>query len=163
MTDLHLSDQAVAAFADGVLTGRARERAKRHTELCAECHAAVAGQREAVWALRAAPAPSLPGGLLERLRGLPETTPITPAPTVLTPDGTAMLSSFAGASALVAPSPTAHRGTRPAVKPLLGAASLLTAVGLLAAGSSTATVSGEPVDRGPAQPPPAAVFVQSGR
>ena len=37
----HLSDEAVAAFADGVLGGSARERARQHVEECAECRTAV--------------------------------------------------------------------------------------------------------------------------
>jgi anti-sigma factor RsiW len=66
----HLSDEAVAAFADGALADGARARAARHVAECAECAHAVAVQREAVWALRAAPAPALPGDLLERLRAV---------------------------------------------------------------------------------------------
>ena len=65
----HLSDEAVAAFADGVLRGHARERASRHVEECTECHEAVRVQREAAWALRAAPAPQLPIDLAARQRG----------------------------------------------------------------------------------------------
>jgi anti-sigma factor RsiW len=101
----HLSDEAIAAFADGVLRGAARERAARHTHSCAECAHAVAVQREAVWALRAAPAPALPLSLVERLREVPETTPISaPAtPTAMGPDGSAMFAAFGsmGAAAFV--------------------------------------------------------------
>jgi len=101
----HLSDEAIAAFADGVLRGAARERAARHTTGCPECAFAVAVQREAVWALRTAPAPSLPSTLIDRLREVPETTPIAaPAtPSALGPDGSAMFAAFGslGAAALV--------------------------------------------------------------
>ena len=80
MREQHLSDEAIAAFADDVLPKHARERARRHTAACPECNYAVAVQREAVWALRAAPAPSLPIGLLDRLREVPATTPIRHVP-----------------------------------------------------------------------------------
>jgi len=33
----HLSDEALAAFADGVLSGHARDRATRHAAGCPEC------------------------------------------------------------------------------------------------------------------------------
>ncbi|WP_375496620.1 RNA polymerase subunit sigma-70 [uncultured Jatrophihabitans sp.] len=91
MSTQHLSDEAVAAYADGVLRGHARERAARHTEACAECAHAVRVQREAAWALRAAPAPALPTSLADRLRTLPDTTPITMPPTVVDDDGTTMM------------------------------------------------------------------------
>lgn len=93
MNSQHLSDEAVAACADGVLRGHARERATRHIAQCAECANAVQVQREAAWALRAAPAPSLPSGLVDRLRGLPGVTPLAAPPTVLAPDGSTMFST----------------------------------------------------------------------
>jgi hypothetical protein len=94
MREQHLSDEAVAAFADGVLRGHARERAQRHTTGCAECAYAIAVQREAVWALRAAPAPSLPTTLMDRLRQVPITTPIQTVPTALAEDGSTMFAAF---------------------------------------------------------------------
>jgi anti-sigma factor RsiW len=112
MTRDHLSDEAIAAVADDVLTGRARERARRHISECPECNYAVAVQREAVWALRAAPAPSLPSGLLDRLRGVPETTPVTQIPSATDEHGTAMFATVSGpAAALVAAKPD-ERGRR---------------------------------------------------
>ena len=99
----HLSDEAVAAFADDVLRGGARDRAKRHCAECAECNHAVAVQREAVWALRAAPAPSLPIGLLDRLRDVPVTTPIQHVPTHVDEQGVAMFASFAAPAAAFVP------------------------------------------------------------
>jgi anti-sigma factor RsiW len=90
----HLSDEAIAAFADDVLTGHARERASRHAMACPECAHAVAVQREAVWALRAAPAPPLPSGLLDRLRDVPATTPVNRLPAAIGADGTAMFAAF---------------------------------------------------------------------
>jgi anti-sigma factor RsiW len=90
----HLSDEAVAAFADGVLAAGPRGRAERHLAECPECAYSVAEQRAAVWALRAAPAPALPSGLLDRLRELPTTTELPPDPLVLGPDGSAAFAAF---------------------------------------------------------------------
>jgi hypothetical protein len=97
----HLSDEAVAAYADGVLGGTARDRAGRHVRECAECNTAVRIQREAVAALRAAPAPPLPSSLAARLRSVPLTTPITTLPTAVGPDGSTMLATFGAAAAFV--------------------------------------------------------------
>jgi anti-sigma-K factor RskA len=127
-----LSDEAVAAFADGVLTGHARERATRHTEGCAECRQAVRVQREAVFALRAAPAPALPSDLLARLRTVPMTTPITTLPTAIGPDGTTMLATFAPMAALAPSEParTTHR-----MRPFVATAAVVAMAGALAASS----------------------------
>lgn len=90
----HLSEDAVAAFADGVLSAAAASRAQRHCAECPECADAVRGQRETAMMLRAAQAPSLPSGLLDRLTGVPMSAPLPPPrgglPTVLNADGTAM-------------------------------------------------------------------------
>ena len=90
----HLSEDAVAAFADGVLSAAAASRAQRHCDECAECADAVRGQRETAMMLRPAQAPPLPSGLLDRLAGLPMSTPLPPPrgglPTVLGADGTVM-------------------------------------------------------------------------
>ena len=85
----HLSDEAVAAYADGVLGRTARLRAERHLAECPECAYAVSVQREAVFALRDAPLPALPSGLLERLRAVPATTVLKSPPLALSPDGSA--------------------------------------------------------------------------
>jgi hypothetical protein len=131
MTAQHLSDEAVAAFADGVLSGHARERAARHVNACGECRQAVKVQREAVFALRAAGAPELPRALLDRLRTVPMTTPITMLPTAIAPDGTTMLSTFAPMAALV-PDQSArpHR-----MRPFVTTAAVVALAGSLAAGS----------------------------
>jgi hypothetical protein len=94
----HLSEDAVAAFADGVLSAAAEARARRHCSECRECAAAVRGQREAAMMLRAAAAPCLPSGLLDRLAGLPMSAQLPPPasglPTVLDADGVAMFVSY---------------------------------------------------------------------
>jgi hypothetical protein len=109
MKPQHLSDEAVAAFADGVLAGHARDRACRHLNECAECRLAVQEQRAAAAALRTAPAPSLPTNLLDRLRTLPLTTPLPPAPPqAIGPDGNAVLSTFAPMAAFAPSRPEGH-------------------------------------------------------
>src|SRR6185437_3536357 len=87
----HLSEDAVAAFADGVLSANATARARKHCAECAECAEAVRGQREAAMLLRTASAPSLPAGLLDRLAGLPMSAqlppPLSGLPTTLDSNG----------------------------------------------------------------------------
>jgi Putative zinc-finger len=133
MNPQHLSDEAVAAFADGVLTGSARERATRHIESCGECRHAVSVQREAAFALRAATAPALPNALLDRLRTVPQTTPLTTLPTALAPDGTTMLSTnFAPMAALV---PEQSERAPHRMRPFVTTAAIVALAGSLAAGS----------------------------
>src|SRR6185437_11542333 len=87
----HLSEDAVAAFADGRLSASATARARKHCAECAECAEAVRGQRETAMLLRTAGAPALPAGLLDRLAGLPMSAPLPPPlsglPTTLDPNG----------------------------------------------------------------------------
>jgi hypothetical protein len=96
----HLSDEAVAAFADGMLAVPAHNRALRHVDQCVECALAIDEQRAAVSALRAAPAPALPAGLLERLRAVPVTTPLTPSTMALAPDGSAVFPAYGTVTAM---------------------------------------------------------------
>lgn len=96
-TTSHLSDEAVAAFADGVLRDGARSRAQQHLSGCAECREAVRDQRAASAMLRAAPLPCLPTGLADRLRNLPATTSVPPSPftpAALTPDSQPLFAAF---------------------------------------------------------------------
>lgn len=80
----HLSDEAIAAYADDVLGAGARDRAARHVASCAECAHDVRRQYEARDALRAAAAPAAPSALLERLRQLPMTAPLSGPPSLRT-------------------------------------------------------------------------------
>lgn len=93
----HLSDEAIAAVADGALVGAPFSRAERHLGTCLECAQEVVAQRQASFALRAASIPSLPGGLADRLRGLPQTIPLE-APaivcSVLGDNGQPMFAAF---------------------------------------------------------------------
>jgi hypothetical protein len=130
MNPQHLSDEAVAAFADGVLSGSARDRAARHVSACPECRQAVQVQREAACALRTARAPELPGALRDRLRAVPMTTPITTLPTSMAPDGTTMLSTFAPMAALVPDQPHSRR-----TRPYITTAVILAMAGAVSAGS----------------------------
>jgi anti-sigma factor RsiW len=135
MNPQHLSDEAVAAFADGVLTGHARERATRHINSCGECRHAVNVQREAAFALRAAAAPPLPSALLDRLRTVPQTTPISTLPTALGPDGTTMLSTLPNFAPMAALVPNhSPRGTH-RMRPFVTTAAIVALAGTLAAGS----------------------------
>jgi anti-sigma factor RsiW len=180
----HLSDEAVAAFADGALGNGARGRAARHVANCPECAHAVAVQREAVWALRAAPAPALPGGLLDRLRAVPSTTPLSGRPLAVDPNGSAVFPAF-GTAAFVEPTrpaePTAfvrsdvparaaHSERRVRSYGLLTAAAAVVALGAVGgtvAGTRDAGPSipaeqspGAPVRIGPAGDTPADLFFQ---
>lgn len=124
----HLSDEAVAAFADGVLSGSARQRAQSHMAGCAECSDAVYGQRSASAMLRSASAPSVPTGLLERLRELPITAelPAIRFPSGLSADGQPMFAAFSGPGPVAEAGPTALGaagfGTAPFSSPWSGPA-----------------------------------------
>lgn len=108
----HLSDEAVAAAADGVLTGHARDRATRHIAGCAECAHAVRVQREAAWALRTAPAPPLPVDLLDRLRTVAgDAPPMLPGPWPDERSGTYL--PIAAPIAAIAPQSGAHGPAEP--------------------------------------------------
>ncbi|HEU5007407.1 MAG TPA: zf-HC2 domain-containing protein [Jatrophihabitantaceae bacterium] len=151
MNPQHLSDEAVAAFADGALTGLARQRARQHTADCPECAYAVAVQREAAWALRTAPAPALPSGLLDRLREVPATTPIQTPPTVLGSDGSTMLATFGNLAVPAAIVPVEQE--RPhRMRPIVGAAVAVAAAGVLAVSSAAHASSG---NASPSTPRPA--------
>jgi anti-sigma factor RsiW len=137
MKPQHLSDEAVAAYADGVLGGHARERARRHTADCPECAYSVAVQREAVWALRAAAAPSLPSGLFDRLLDVPATTPIRVVPTSIAEDGSTMFSTFGSMAsvgvAAAVPVQAAHRNR---AGPIAGTAAAVAVASLLVVSSA---------------------------
>jgi anti-sigma factor RsiW len=149
----HLSDEAVAAFADGALGNGARGRAARHIAQCPDCAHAVAVQREAVWALRAAPAPALPGGLLERLRAVPSTTPLNGQPIALDDDGSAVFPAF-GTAAFVEPPKNTRQAEDQSHDRRMRPYGLLTAaaavVMLGAVGGTVAATS----DAGPSVPAP---------
>jgi hypothetical protein len=161
----HLSEDAVAAFADGVLSATAAGRARRHCAECAECADAVRIQREAAMMLRTAQAPALPSGLLDRLAGLPMSTPLPPPcgglPTVLGADGTPVFVAHdvhkartadrhpdAGPSAEAA-RPAHRRGALPVT--VLASAAAVVAAGTFGGHVSTLATSDRPTPAGAAQ------------
>ena len=101
----HLSDEAVAAFADGALAAGPRTRAQQHLGDCAECRDAVRDQRRATAALRSAPSPCLPAGLTDRLRNLPGSTALpvnARAPAALSAGNQPMFAAFSVRSTVAA-------------------------------------------------------------
>ncbi len=142
----HLSDEAVVAFADGRLSTGAQNRATRHLAECPECAYSVAEQRAAVWTLRAAPAPALPGGLLERLQQLPSTTALPPTNFSLSPEGAPVFAAYADSGQrhahlfsrlLPASAPTRRMGQHVA---LATAALALVTLGTVASTAQASTV-----------------------
>jgi anti-sigma factor RsiW len=87
LPDLHLSEDALAAYVDGILSPAADERAAKHLRSCAECRTAVDVEREAKALLGAAPDPSLPAGLMSRLLDVPMTADLGGSDRVLAIDG----------------------------------------------------------------------------
>jgi hypothetical protein len=161
----HLSDEAIAAFADDVLAAAARNRAARHIAECGECAAAIDEQHLAVSVLRAAPAPTLPAGLLERLRAVPVTTPLRPQHLALAPDGSAVFPAFG--TVLASGEPVAfarpahrhefhlplampHAGRRTQQLALVAVAAAFLTVGLAASASADTGSSSSPVRSAPA-------------
>lgn len=87
LPDLHLSEDALAAYVDGTLSPAADERAAKHLRSCAECRAAVDVEREAKALLGAARDPCLPAGLMARLLDVPMTADLGGSDRVLAIDG----------------------------------------------------------------------------
>ena len=87
LPDLHLSEDALAAYVDGILSPAADERAAKHLRSCAECRTAVDVEREAKALLGAAPDPSPPAGLMARLLDVPMTADLGGSDRVLAIEG----------------------------------------------------------------------------
>lgn len=149
----HLSEDAVAAFADGVLSSAATVRARRHCAECTECAEAVRGQRETAMMLRAAGAPALPAGLLDRLAGLPMSAqlppPLSGLPITIDSDGVPVFVAYQpGRKVGVVPDGLAHqRVDQPQVdqprahrRVLLPVSILASAAAVVAAGAIGGTV-----------------------
>jgi hypothetical protein len=150
----HLGDEAVAAFADGALGGGARGRAARHVAHCPECARAVTVQREAVWALRAAPVPALPGGLLDRLRAVPSTTPLSGRPIALDTKGTAVFAAFGTAASAEPEKPTPERPAPATARRMRPYGLLTAAAAVVALGAVGGTVAAASDAAGPSSPAP---------
>ncbi|SDJ34832.1 hypothetical protein SAMN05444157_2936 [Frankineae bacterium MT45] len=151
----HLSDEAVAACADSALNAPARLRAERHLASCAECRRAVQEQQEAAWALRRAAAPTLPSGLMQRLREVPQTTELPPNDFTLSPEGTAVFPTFRPAS------PQAPRTQPPGAAPQHSVrrhsrALLVTAAAFVSVGAASVAVAAGPSQVAQDAPAPSA-------
>ncbi|HVD27679.1 MAG TPA: zf-HC2 domain-containing protein, partial [Mycobacteriales bacterium] len=120
LPDLHLSEDALAAYVDGILSSGADERAAKHLRSCAECRAAVDVEREAKALLGAAPDPSLPAGLMARLLDVPMTADLGGSDRVLAIDGDRLGWSTGSTSSdtrVVERRATAPARPRPQVRP----------------------------------------------
>lgn len=87
LPDLHLAEDALAAYVDGMLSPTADDRAARHLRSCAECRDAVDVEREAKVLLAATPDPELPTSLLAKLLDVPMTADIGTTDRILAMDG----------------------------------------------------------------------------
>ncbi len=65
----HPSERALSRYADGELTGLRAKRVAAHLESCVECRGVVAAIRELGALARNASAPTMRGGVWERIRG----------------------------------------------------------------------------------------------
>lgn len=147
----HLSEDAVAAYADGVLSPAAMIRAEKHCLECAECAEAVRVQREAVSMLRTVAAPQVPSGLMDRLAALPTSAPMPPPwgglPTAVGEDGTPVFLTHR-------PRPhdgVAHRSRMRVVVPV----GVLASAAAVVAVSAVAATLGSGPDRRPSDNAPA--------
>ncbi|AUS78230.1 hypothetical protein C1701_07445 [Actinoalloteichus sp. AHMU CJ021] len=84
-----LAVDAVVALVDGELTPGAHDRAMSHLAGCVRCARQASAQRQARAALRSAAAPTMPAGLLESLRAIPQSAqlPTGPDELAVTADG----------------------------------------------------------------------------
>lgn len=87
LPDLHLGEDALVAYADGVLSPAADERAARHLRSCPECQDSIDAEREAKALLGASPDPMLPAGLMARLLDVPMTADLGSSDRILAVDG----------------------------------------------------------------------------
>jgi putative zinc finger protein len=98
LPDLHLGEDALVAYVDGMLSTAADERAARHLRYCPECQDAVDAEREAKALLGATPDPSLPVGLMARLLDVPMTADLGSSDRILAVDGDSFGWSTGGSS-----------------------------------------------------------------
>ncbi len=106
LPDLHLAEDALAAYVDGTLSAAADDRAARHLRACAECREAVDAGREAKALLGATPDPALPAGLLSRLLDVPMTADLGSSDRVLAVDGDTLGWATGGRSGLASAAST---------------------------------------------------------
>jgi Putative zinc-finger len=87
LPDLHLGEDALVAYVDGMLSPTADERATKHLRSCPECQGMIDAEREAKALLGATPDPALPTGLLARLLDVPMTADLGSTDRILAVDG----------------------------------------------------------------------------
>jgi anti-sigma factor RsiW len=116
LPDLHLAEDALAGYVDGILSPSADERAAKHLRSCAECREAVDAEREAKALLGATPDPQLPAGLLAKLLDVPMTADIGSTDRILAIDGE-KLGWSTGDTRVVERRATAPARPRPSVRP----------------------------------------------
>jgi anti-sigma factor RsiW len=116
LPDLHLAEDALAAYVDGILSPGADDRAARHLRACPECREAVDAEREAKVLLAASPDPELPAGLLARLLDVPMTADLGATDRVLAIDGD-RLGWSTGSARVVERRATVPARPRPPVRP----------------------------------------------
>ncbi|MFI9386114.1 anti-sigma factor family protein [Kutzneria sp. NPDC052558] len=80
LPEQHLLPDAVVAFVDGELSATAHDRAAAHLARCPFCAAEAATQRHARSAMKAAPAPAAPAGLLATLMSIPQDVDLPSGP-----------------------------------------------------------------------------------
>ncbi|GAA3439353.1 anti-sigma factor family protein [Kutzneria kofuensis] len=80
LPEQHLLPDAVVAFVDGELSPTAHDRAAAHLARCPYCAAEAATQRHARTAMKAAPTPSAPAGLLASLMSIPQDVELPSGP-----------------------------------------------------------------------------------
>ena len=89
LAEQHLVPDAIVAFVDGELSVTAQSRARAHLARCPLCATEAKSQHQARAAVRAAESPSVPPGLLNSLRSIPEDVdlPVLPDELSVTEDG----------------------------------------------------------------------------
>lgn len=111
LPDLHLGEDALVAYVDGMLSSGAAERAAKHLRSCPECQGAIDAEREAKALLGATPDPMLPVGLMARLLDVPMTADLGSTDRILVVDGDSFGWSTGGSSF---PRVVERRATAPA-------------------------------------------------
>jgi hypothetical protein len=123
--DVHLAEDAVAAYVDGVLSPTAADRAERHLRACRECRVAIEAQREAKAVICAAADPQLPTGLLAKLLEVPMTADLGGGDMVLALDGDQLAwAPTRGAAAPVEPRVVERSRTAPLLGTVAAVAAL---------------------------------------
>jgi hypothetical protein len=155
--DPHLGELA-AALVDGALDHGARDRALGHLTRCDECRSEVDAQRKLKAELAGLLTPTVPAGLAERLRSLPDRVPVVaPSLVELPPDrfgARFRAGARPGSYGRAVDGRTLTTISGAAAVPLAGGGSAIAvAAPAVAAGGSVRPVGGRPATRVPAVGP----------